>query len=325
MPRGFAVYQNEKIDFAELGQLSLFKNVNFASIEGQLQLLPVLMLPAGATLIAPGQPNQVAYLVLSGRLRVFEGDDRDTAVGLIQRGECIGVMSLMDRQPCHVTIVAEQPCRLVALDEERLFALINTSSVVSRNVLFLLMHYLRGKDTGAPERGRLEARLAQNSSVDVVTGLYNQRWLMDILDRQIMRSATDHKPLSLLAIDLDDFSQFNTEFGRNAGDQAMFTIGSLIASVVRPTDLLARGEGDSFVVILPDTNATGADLVAARLQRMIAETEIEIPGECRLPPISASVGVVEMKSFVAGRKLLDDAIAALRKGPETDLPKTAVG
>ncbi len=325
MQRGFAVYQNEKVDFAELGQLALFKNVNLASIEGQLQLLPVVKLPEGAVLISPGQPNQVVYLVLSGRLRVFEGDTADRPVGLIQHGECIGLMALMDRQPCHVTVRIEQACCLVALDEERLFGLINTSSAVSRNVLFLLMHYLRAKDAGAPERGRLAARFVQNSSVDLLTGLYNERWFMDMLDRQIMRSATDRKSLSVVVIDLDGFTQFNAEFGNNVGDQALCTVGNLIAGAIRPTDLLARGHADSFMAILPDTDQAGADLVAARIKRLVAETEIEIPGECRLPPISVSVGVAEMKSFVAGRKLVDDALTAMQAERSADAPLKAMG
>ena len=312
MPRSFAVYENQNVDFAELGQLGLFKNVSFTNIEGQLRLLPVLTLPAGATLISPGQPSQVVYLVLSGRLRVFEGERSDSPIGHIQHGECIGLMSLMDRQPCHVSIVAEQPCRLVALDEERLLGLINTSSAISRNVLFQLMHYLRAKDTGAPERGRLEARIAKNSSVDTVTGLYNHRWFMDMLDRQIMRAATGRQAMSVLAIELDGFAQFAADFGHTAVDQALYTIGNLIARTVRPTDLLARGEDDRFTVILPETDAAGAQVVAGRLQRLIAETEIEIPGECRLPPLQATIGVAGLTSFIAGRKLLDDAIAALR-------------
>ena len=325
MQRGFAVYQNQKVEFAELGQLALFKNVNFASIEGQLQLLPVLTLPEGATLITPGQPNQVVYLVLSGRLRVFEGDSADKSIGLIQQGECIGLMALMDHQPCHVSVKVEQACRLVALDEERLFALIHTSSAVSRNILFLLMHYLRGKDSGAPEHGRLATQFARHSSVDPVTGLYNHRWFLDMLDRQIMRSATGRKPLSLLAIGLDRFNQFKDEFGATAGEQALFTIGNVIANVVRPTDLLARGDGEFFLVILTDADRNGAEIAATRLQQAIAGTEIEIPGECRLPPLSVSIGIAEMKSFVAGRKLVDDAIAALQANNSATPKKAAVG
>jgi len=318
MPRGFAVYENQTVDFAELGQLGLFKNVNFTGIEGQLHLLPVLALPPGATLISPGQPSQIVFLVLAGRLRVYDGEQRDNAIGHIQQGECIGLMSFMDRLPCHVAIVAEQPCRLVALDEERLLGLINTSSAISRNVLFQLMHYLRAKDAGAPERGRLAARIAKNSSVDTITGLYNHRWFMEMLDRQIMRAATDRKAVSVLAVEVDGFDQFSSEFGQAAADQALYTIGNLIAGAVRPTDLLARGEENRFTIILPETDANGAHLIAARLQRMIAETEIEIPGECRLPPLCVSVGVAGLTAFVAGRKLLDEALAALRASRTTD-------
>ena len=150
-----------------------------------------------------------------------------------------------------------------------------------------------------------------NSNIDSVTGLYNQRWLDGVLERQIMRSATDSKPLSVLAIAVDDFSEFKKEFGGELADHAFAVVGQVIAASVRPTDMVARHDSDRFVVVLPETDMQGAEVAATRIREAVAQTEIEIPGACRLPPLNVVTGKVQMTAFVAARKLVDDAIGTL--------------
>lgn len=217
----------------------------------------------------------------------------------------------MDRKPCSVHVVADQDCHFLVVDEDRLLALINTSSAIARNFLFILMHYLRNKDSTAPEHSRLQQKYQRESSVDELTGLHNRRWLDDMLTRQIMRCATNKQPLSIIMVDVDNLSEFNNEFGVNAGDQALYSVAQTIMTNARPTDIIARYGGDRFAIVLPGTDTKGAELVGERLRTAISETKIVIPRECILPPVSVSLGISQLKAFVAAEKFLSDAVAAL--------------
>jgi len=323
--KSFNVFENLSVDVADLDGQQLFRQVNLVGLESLLNDCPSLKLREGAVLIEPGQANHVLYLLLVGSLHVYESEPKGEPLAVIQKGECVGLMSLMDQQPCHVHIVAKQACRLLVIDEERFLALVNTSNAIARNVLSMVMHYLRGKNTGAPERGRLQRRMEQNSNIDPVTGLYNQRWLDGVLERQIMRAATDRKSLSVLAIAIDGFVEFKKEFGDELADHASAVVGQAIAANVRPTDMLARHDSGHFIVVLPETDIPGAAVAAMRIQVAVAETAIEIPGACRLPPLNVITGQVQMKAFVAARKLVDDAIETLSYRQPAAQPLAAAG
>lgn len=319
------VFENRTVDFADLGGQQLFRQVNLVGLESLLHDCPSLKLREGAALIEPGQANHALYLVLVGSLHVYDDDPKGEPLAVVQKGECVGLMSLLDREPCHVRIVAKQACHLLVIDEERFLALTNTSNAIARNALSMVMQYLRGKTAAAPERGRLQRRMEQNSNIDPVTGLYNQRWLDSVLDRQIMRAATDRKPLMVLAVAIDGFAQFRKEFGNELADHALATVGQVVAAKVRPTDLVAHHDSGHFIVVLPETDIAGSEVVARRIREAVAQTAIEIPGACRLPPMNVMTGQIQMKAFVAARKLVDDAIATLNNRKSGEPPVAAAG
>jgi diguanylate cyclase (GGDEF)-like protein len=319
------VFENQPVDVSDVDGQQLFRQVNLVGLESLLHDCPSLKLREGAALIEPGQANHVLYLVLVGSLHVYESEPKGEPLAVIQKGECVGLMSLIDQQPCHVRIIAKQACHLLVIDEERFLALVNSSNAIARNVLSMVMQYLRGKHAAAPERGRLQRRIEQNSNIDPVTGLYNQRWLDSMLERQIMRAAKDRKPLIVLAVAVDGFAEFKKEFGDELADHAIATIGQVVAAKVRPTDMVARHDSDHFIVVLPETDISGSEVVARRIREAVAQTPIEIPGACRLPPLNVTTGQVQMKAFVAARKLVDDAIGTLRGRESAKPPLAAAG
>lgn len=315
-----------KVNPAELGGMQLFKQVNPVQIAPLLRLCPTLMLAPGERLIVPGQPNQLVYLVLQGSLRVHEGTQTTQTVGMIQRGECIGLSSFVDRQPCHVTIVSNENCRLLVLDEERLSALINTPTMISRNLVFILMKYLRNKAKQAPAATATVTPLEpidNHKNIDPVTGLYNQNWLNETLDRVIMRAATDRKPLSVVAVEVDDLNELSAKLGPEMSDLSLRELAGMLGNTLRPTDLTARHASGRFVVLLPDTDLADAEALAGRIMDKINQSEIVIPEVCRLPAMKITVGCVQMKAFVSGRKLLDDAFSALAKQRELNAQRAA--
>lgn len=299
-------------DLTELVRTQIFQQVSMAQVAALLRYCPTLTLSDGDRLIVPGQSVDSVHILLQGRLRVFEGGAGSEPVGQILQGECVGLSSFVDRQPCQVSIVSEGASRLLVLGEERLLALINTPTVVSRNLLFMLMGYLRDKAARAPKPAMPAAPVpGLHNHIDAVTGLHNQRWLDETLDRLILRAATDRTPLSLVAVEVRDLPGHARQYGQEVLDLALREIAAMLNKTVRPTDLIARHANGGFVILLPATTQENAEMAAARIRDTVNRSEIVIPGACVLPPMKVDSGCCLMKAFVSGRKLVEDAIAAL--------------
>lgn len=123
--------------------------------------------------------------------------------------------------------------------------------------------------------------LSRLSITDALTGLYNQRHFFDHLKREILRGRRQHRPISLIFLDLDDFKVYNDKYGHLAGDSLLHKVGTIITASIREgVDSGFRYGGDEFAIILID-----ADM---EITRGIAERiEAAIEKQCG---ISASVG-----------------------------------
>jgi len=130
-----------------------------------------------------------------------------------------------------------------------------------------------------------EASLHASALSDPLTGLANYRHLFESLHREIERAQRYDAPLSLLAIDVDDLKRINDEGGHLVGDKALQLIARVLKGTVRTFDLVARQGGDEFAVLLPNTAAREALVLAERLRSEIVRQLIL--GR----PLSASIGV----------------------------------
>ncbi len=165
----------------------------------------------------------------------------------------------------------------------------------------------------AYEQARLEAR------VDSLTGLYNQRWMMEALEKEIRRAQRFGTPLALLMLDLDGLKAVNDRAGHGAGDAVLRHVASRISAVLRQFDGAARVGGDEFVVMLPSTNLQGAQQVARRLLQSIRDDVAY--WENGPLPIAASVGAVEWCPDWDAKRLVEAADQAMytakRRGRNT--------
>ena len=131
------------------------------------------------------------------------------------------------------------------------------------------------------------------------------------LTAEIERAARYHAPLSLVLLDLDNFTARNRSFGFEAGDQALAAAVAVINSKIRTVDVLARLGPDEYAIILPETGEAGARIAAERLRAGITGTS-----PAGQPPLSACVGVALLTPDVSGAAVLvartQDALTAAR-------------
>ena len=121
-------------------------------------------------------------------------------------------------------------------------------------------------------RERLEASAARQRALadrDPLTEVGNYRVLHERLAHELAAHRRDGQTLSVLLVDLDDFKQVNEHLGHAAGDDVLRRVARTLRDAARERDTVARQGGDEFAVLAPDTDADGAELLAARLRQRL--------------------------------------------------------
>ncbi|NLP44109.1 MAG: diguanylate cyclase [Peptococcaceae bacterium] len=145
---------------------------------------------------------------------------------------------------------------------------------------------------------------------------YNKTWKMCLRERM---------PLALIMIDIDNFKLFNDTYGHLTGDQTLIRIGEVIKGVIkRPGDLAARYGGEEFVVMLMNTTAEGATVVAEEIRTRTKELEIENGSINDVITVSLGVASVIPDKEMAPKELIDAADRALYKAKESGRNKVIV-
>jgi diguanylate cyclase (GGDEF)-like protein len=152
----------------------------------------------------------------------------------------------------------------------------------------------------------LHAEVEVAATVDQLTGLYNRRFVMDTLDREIARARRHGEPLSVIMIDLDGLKEVNDRLGHLAGDEALRYAADALRDVLRDSDCAARLGGDEFVAVLPGCDSAMLGRVLDRLQLTATR---QAAGEGTTCTVSAGGAVLNGDDHA--QALLDRADTAL--------------
>jgi diguanylate cyclase len=309
------VNQNrDAVNNRELERLVLLKDVDLESVQGLLEDCRMQELKPDDVLIHTGQPNRFLYLVLSGRLRIHLELDLDPIV-VLDPGEVVGDISMIDGQPASAYVVAHEECRVLTLDEKTLWSLVDSSPKVALNLLFVLAQRLRHGNALVLTNQRIQSEYERHAVIDALTGLHNRRWLEKILDQHLGESKKDGKRLSLLLIDIDDFERYEGIYGKTASDRVLYTVSGILRESACVGQVMARCDND-FVVLLPGSDVVAGREIGKQVRQAINEAKIYSSDGNPLSPVTVSVAVVEMtpadtpETFI---RTAEEALSRIRK------------
>ena len=137
---------------------------------------------------------------------------------------------------------------------------------------------------------RLREALRMQSVRDALTGLYNRRYLEEVLDRETRRAGRAGQSMGILMLDLDHFKRFNDTYGHDAGDAVLRETAAFLLKNVRAEDFVCRYGGEEFVVILPTADVEGSTTRAEKLRSKMRELSILHQGKS-LGMVTFSIGV----------------------------------
>jgi diguanylate cyclase (GGDEF)-like protein len=130
------------------------------------------------------------------------------------------------------------------------------------------------------------------SLTDEVTGLFNQRKLVEDLEIHIARYPQEKQVFSLLFVDIDYFKNVNDQFGHIIGSQILIDMAAVLKAQLRSTDLVYRFGGDEFIVLLPKSNIEESKNIAVRISEAVKAAEFDINKDQKYR-LSLSIGIAE--------------------------------
>jgi len=158
---------------------------------------------------------------------------------------------------------------------------------------------------------KLREKLRSQSIRDPLTGLFNRRYMEETLERELRRAERNHRPLSIVMLDLDRFKGFNDTFGHDTGDVVLSEFGRLLRSSVRGADVVCRYGGEEFVLILPD--ATAEDSMRRIEQLRLATAQLYVKHR------DQSIGAPSFSGGIAAFPTHGDKVEDLLRAADTAL------
>ena len=229
----------------------------------------------------------------------------------IKKGEGIAGWVALHGQPVLVPDVRQDPRFLRKVDKISHFA---TESIVAvpmkiKNKVLGVIELINKKELDplstrdleilttvadyaaiALDNSRNYQRIQELTITDDVTGLYNSRYLHQIIKNEIDQFERYHTTFSIIFFDLDFFKQVNDTYGHLVGSQMLDKVAKVVSKIIRKVDLAVRYGGDEFVIVLPQTDKKQAHAAAKRLRKAI-NSEVYFAEEGFNIRITASFGV----------------------------------
>jgi len=160
---------------------------------------------------------------------------------------------------------------------------------------------------------RALSRIEELAITDELTGLYNRRYLIDMLDKRRAVANRDGSSFVLAFIDLDHFKEINDNYGHHIGDEVLQQFSGLLEESIREVDIAARYGGEEFVVLLNSIDLKVARHVCERVRTSVLESRFS----SEQLPVTVSIGVAQYQNAESVLELVGRADALLYRAKQS--------
>lgn len=165
--------------------------------------------------------------------------------------------------------------------------------------------------TGANVEAAYHEEIYRMTIVDGLTGVYNKRYFLDFMEREMARSHRHDQPLSLVMFDIDHFKKINDQRGHLAGDAVLKELCTRIKVRIRREDLFARYGGEEFAAILTGTSLEGGVAFAEHIRLLVSQQPFHFNNQVIPVTVSLGVSCLHGESDLSAEELVSRADANL--------------
>jgi diguanylate cyclase (GGDEF)-like protein len=290
--------------------IPLFKSLSRTEVQSIIMAGSLKKIESGEVLFRKGDPSDSMYTIISGTMDVIDtvhdentcsNADSDRWINRMKPGDVLGEMGLLRSAPRSATVVACEPVELLQINWKMIKRLQWLYPPTARKFMYNLLSIMCGHVE------RLTTCLAESKTVDDATGLVNRENFIRQVDREILRSKRYQEALALCLVEIE--FRTSSDYDPKQKEQTLGRIGRTLQSNLRSCDLLGRLEPGRFGILLPETPAEMAVMIAARLERILKREYFALanPG----PAVFCSVAAMKADSTETAQKLLARAIERL--------------
>ena len=308
VPKGMS--ERRSAQRSTLSHVSLLQEVDTVTLRQLLTSCSFRDLAPDEVLLTPGRANRHVYVIMSGSVRVHLDDLSGPPYVELGVGECVGELSILGETKVTAHVLGNETARLMVIDQDLLWLLIEHSPQLARKLLYTLSHRV-GSDNLILRRSLRRQRESElNANLDALTGIANRRALTGYFSELVASGALKDQPLSLLMLDIDHFKSFNDAHGHVLGDNVICAVAGTLADHAQQ-GLAARYGGEEFSLVLPGFDLTRACAVANAIREKIQEIQLWTAAGELIPSITISIGVKQMQENDTLQSLIHDADTAL--------------
>jgi diguanylate cyclase (GGDEF)-like protein len=147
--------------------------------------------------------------------------------------------------------------------------------------------------TGGNIENAYHEEIYRLTTIDGLTQIFNKRYFLETLEREIARSQRYRRSLSLVMFDIDHFKKINDSYGHLAGDYVLKHLASTVKTKIRREDLFARYGGEEFAIVLPEIDATNSKAFAEKIRQLVEKQDFRFENTRIQVTISMGVGAID--------------------------------
>ncbi|HET6150916.1 MAG TPA: GGDEF domain-containing protein [Polyangia bacterium] len=147
--------------------------------------------------------------------------------------------------------------------------------------------------TGGNIENAYHEEIYRLTTIDGLTQIYNKRYFLETLEREIARSQRYRRSLSLVMFDIDHFKKINDSYGHLAGDYVLKHLASTVKTKIRREDLFARYGGEEFAIVLPEIDGGNSKAFAEKIRQLVEKQDFRFENTRIQVTISMGVGAID--------------------------------